>query len=194
VLAVVFQKCTFLTEKGAKRLATGAELIGKISGGFDRFITIMAWIAGALIVFCMVSIVVDVMMRYIFGKPMIWVYYIAEYILLYSTFLAAPYVLRQNRHVRVDIVVRMLSERHRIYISIFTGILGLFYCAVLGYYTWIDTYEAFLMKSTFSTSLEMYQYPIKIVMPFGCLLLSIEFIRKIILSVLTATGKNISSE
>ena len=175
-------------------MATGLELIGKISGGFDRFITIMAWIAGALIVFCMASIVVDVMMRYIFGKPMIWVYYVAEYILLYSTFLAAAYVLKQNRHVRVDIVVRMLSERQRIYLSIFTGILGLFYCAVLGYYTWIDTYEAFLMKSTFSTSLEMYQYPIKMVMPFGCLLLCIEFIRKIILSVLTAAGKNVSSE
>ena len=161
---------------------------------FDRFLLLLAWIAGALIVFCMAIIVVDVFMRYFIGKPMIWVYYVAEYILLYSTFLAAAYVLRQNRHVRVDIVVRMLSERQRIYLSIFTGILGLFYCAVLGYYTWIDTYEAFIMKSKFSTSLAMYQYPIKAIMPFGCLLLCIEFIRKIILGVLTAAGKNTGSD
>ena len=173
-------------------MTSNPDLVERIFKGFDQFYTVLAWIAGALIAFSMASIVVDVLMRYIVGKPIIWVYYIAEYILLYSTFLAAAFVLRKSKHVRVDIVIRLLSRNTRIYLSLFTSLLGLFYCAVLGWYTWIDAYEALVAKSKFSTSLEMYQFPIKVIMPFGCLLLCLEWIRKLIFTTLHLLGRDVS--
>jgi TRAP-type C4-dicarboxylate transport system permease small subunit len=170
------------------------ELIEKMSGGFDQFNKVLAWIAGTLIVFCMAIIVVDVVMRYCFGSPQIWVYYVAEYILLFSTFLATAYVLRNNRHVKVDIVIMLMRDRPRVYLSIFSSLLGLFYCIVLGWYTGVDTYEAFLTKSKFSTALEMYQFPIKIIMPFGCLLLCLEWVRKLVFTFLYLSGKEVSPD
>ena len=51
--------------------------------------------------------------------------------------LGAPYTLKMNEHVRVDLVYGMVSERTRIWIDIIGGFLFLLpICVILTYFTW----------------------------------------------------------
>ena len=147
--------------------------------------------AGFLIVFCMASIVVDVIGRYFFGKPLIWAYYYSEYVLVYSTFLAAAYVLKHNGHVRVDLITNLLSKRHRAFLSIFSNLIGLIACVIVGWYSLIEAYDVLQKKTMFTAPISMYQFPIKVIIPFGFLLLCIEWIRKLLFTFLCLSGKDV---
>jgi len=151
-------------------------------------------IAGFLIVFCMAAITIDVIGRYFFGKPVIWVYYYSEYALVYSTFLAAAYVLKHNGHVRVDLVINMLNKRHRAFLSVFTSLIGLLACAIVGWYSLMGACDALQTKTMFTAPISMYQFPIKIIIPFGFLLLCLEWIRKLLLTLLYLSGKDVRYE
>ena len=51
--------------------------------------------------------------------------------------LGAPYTLKMNEHVRVDLVYGLVSERTRIWIDIICGFLFLLpICVILIYFTW----------------------------------------------------------
>ena len=51
--------------------------------------------------------------------------------------LGAPYTLKMNEHVRVDLIYGMVSERTRIWIDIIGGLLFLLpICVILIYFTW----------------------------------------------------------
>ena len=51
--------------------------------------------------------------------------------------LGAPYTLKMNEHVRVDLIYGMVSERTRIWIDILGGFLFLLpICVILIYFTW----------------------------------------------------------
>jgi len=154
----------------------------------------LARIGGFLIVIAMIIIVADVIGRYFFGKPIIWVYYYSEYILVFSTFLAAAYVLKHNGHVKVDIVLNLFNERQKAYISIFTSLMGLFVSIVIGWYALAETYEAFLNKTMFTAPIAVYQFPVKIIIPIGFLLLSLEWIRKLIFSFAYLSGGGVDIE
>ena len=151
-------------------------------------------IAGLLIVFCMTTITIDVVGRYFFGKPVIWVYYYSEYALIYSTFLAAAYVLKHNGHVTVDLVVNMLSQRHQAFLSVFTNLIGLLACAIVGWYSLIEAYDVFQTKTMFTAPISMYQFPIKVVLPIGFLLLCVEWLRKLFVTFMYLAGEDVNNE
>jgi len=151
-------------------------------------------IAGFLIVFCMATITIDVIGRYFFGKPVIWVYYYSEYVLVYSTFLAAAYVLKHNGHVRVDLVVNLLNQRHRAFLSVFTSLIGLLACAVVGWYSLMEACDVLQAKTMFTAPISMYQFPIKVIIPFGCLMLCVEWLRKLFTTLLYLIDEDASYE
>lgn len=159
---------------------------------FDRALEavyfVLARIGGFLLVIAMAIIVADVIGRYFLGKPIIWVFYYSEYILVFSTFLAAAYVLKHNGHVKVDIILNFFSERQKAYISIFTSMMGLFVSIVIGWYALAETHEAFQNKTMFTAPIRMYQFPIKIIIPIGFFLLSLEWIRKLIFAAVYLSG------
>ena len=156
---------------------------------FEAANLLLSRIAGLLIVFCMISIVADVIGRYFLGKPIIWVFYYSEYILVYSTFLAASYVLQRDGHVKVDLVIALLNDRWRAYASVVSSLIGLFVSIVIGWYSLIEAFDTLRQKTMFTAPVAMYQFPIKIIVPFGFLLLCLEWIRKILTTVYLLSKK-----
>jgi len=52
----------------------------------DIILVGFAWFAGSLMIFSLVSVCIDVVMRYFFNSPSGWILQISEYILLYIPF------------------------------------------------------------------------------------------------------------
>jgi TRAP-type mannitol/chloroaromatic compound transport system permease small subunit len=154
-------------------------LMAKMGGLLDKINHWLSWVGGILIALAMVLIFGDVVSRYVFNKPAMSIYYYSEYILLYSTFLAAAYVLQIDRHIRVDIVYNFVSKRTQKIMLIVSDVFGLVYTLFLLWVSSEMVYTAFERGTKFSTPMEHYQYPVLMVIPFGCVLLSLQWIRRI---------------
>jgi TRAP-type C4-dicarboxylate transport system permease small subunit len=58
-----------------------------------------------------VSITVQVITRYLFGQPLVWVEELAGYCFLWGVFLGAAVGMKELRHIRIDTFVSRLSAR-----------------------------------------------------------------------------------
>ena len=104
----------------------------------DGIIDGMAAIAGLLLVFMMFSICYEVVLRYFLFSPLTWVTEISEYILLYATFLGAPWALKKEAHVKVDIVLARLGFKTQRIVNMATSLIGIGVCLVL---VWFGTHS-----------------------------------------------------
>jgi C4-dicarboxylate transporter, DctQ subunit len=80
---------------------------------YDAIVDTLAWVAGVGLVVMFASVIVDVSIRQLGGQPPEWAVPLSEYLLLYSTLLGAPWLLRERGHVFVDLFVRRGSDTTR---------------------------------------------------------------------------------
>ena len=150
----------------------------KAAGAFDRVLDIAAILAAALIVFQMLSVSIQVIVRYFVGLSPTWVIDVSAIMLLYMTFLAAAWVLRIDGHVRMDLVVSLLKPKHQSFLNAFTSIVGTLICATVFWYsskcTWLN-YQSGYLTATF---LETPKWIILGIIPVGSFLLIIQFLRR----------------
>ena len=154
------------------------ELSSKMGRLLDRVMEGFAWFAGFLMMFALITVCVDVVMRYFFNNPTGWVLQFSEYILLYIPFLAAAYVLKEESHIKIDIVLNQLSEKAQTLMNVVTSTLGFFVLVVLTYYGALITFDYYQRKVPTIEYLKIPEYLVIIVIPIGCFLFSIQFIRR----------------
>ena len=109
-------------------------LPAKLSKMYRRLIELGALIAGILLLFLMVSVTVEVAFRYFLGRPTSWVMEICGYILLFIPFLVAAWVLRRDGHVRMDLVLSIMSPKARSFVNAITSFISALICFVLTWY------------------------------------------------------------
>ncbi len=134
---------------------------------FDGLILAMAWLGAACIAFVLIVVSAGAISRFFFHQSLTWTTELTEYALLYTTFLLAPYVLKQDRHVRVDIilnVVKKRSPRAVAVMEILGNVLGFVIFGIIGYYGVLVTVDNFVRKVQNPTTLQF---------PKGVLLLGI---------------------
>ena len=144
---------------------------------YDRIVTNCGLLGGALIVLNGLFVTYEVAMRFLFKAPTTWVMEISIYVTLASTFLSLGYALREKAHVKVDFITNYLSGRTLIILEIFTTLLAIFYCLILG---WEGLKMAFLAFSNWEVSPSVLRIPVfipQICIPLGSILLTLEFIR-----------------
>lgn len=94
--------------------------------------------------FLALAITYDVVVRYLFNKTLLWVDDVTGYLLAALTFLGGAYVMAQNGHTRVDILVTHAGPRTRRTLILVDALLVLVVCVVLaaasGYAVW-DAYQ-----------------------------------------------------
>lgn len=77
---------------------------------YDWLVHGLAFLGGASLAFITVAIVVDVTLRNLGLFPFRWTSAVVEYVLLFSTVAAAPWLVRTGGHVAVDSFVKMLPS------------------------------------------------------------------------------------
>ena len=95
--------------------------------------------------------------------------------------LGAPYTLKMNEHVRVDLIYGMVSERTRIWIDILGGLLFLLpICILLIYFTWPWFVESWHIHEISSNAGGLIRWPVKLLLPVGFLLMALQGVSEII--------------
>ena len=149
-------------------------MIGKL---LDQAMTIMAVLAGVLIIGCTLLVSLQVCSRYFFGWPWGWVVEFTEYSLVYMTFLPAAWILKRDRHVRMDLVFSLLAPRSQSLLSAITFFIGSIISLMLTGFGIRVTWDLFTTKYFTVTILEIPKFIVVGVIFVGFLFLFFQCIR-----------------
>ena len=155
-----------------------SKLIKRAVGIFDAVVNYFALFAMLLILFLVASILYEVVMRYFVGRAELWTFEVTEYSLLFITFLATTWLLKEEAHVKMDFVLNRLKPRHQAMLNTVTSCIGvLMFLTVTGYsarVVWQVTVTGYYLP----TVLEILAAPILVIIPIGAFLLSMQFLRR----------------
>jgi TRAP-type mannitol/chloroaromatic compound transport system permease small subunit len=119
--------------------------------------------------------------RYLFSMSSNGWLEIQWYMFAGMVLLGAPYTLKMNEHVRVDLVYGMISNRTRIWIDIVGGLLFLLpICLILIYFTWPWFVESWQQQEGSSNAGGLLRWPVKLLLPVGFGLMAMQGVSEII--------------
>ncbi|HYK15395.1 MAG TPA: TRAP transporter small permease subunit [Burkholderiales bacterium] len=103
--------------------------------------------------------------------------------------LGASYTLKKNEHVRVDIVYGHLSTRTQIWIDILGGILFLLPATIIiAWLAWPMFHNSYVQHEMSGNAGGLLRWPVKIMIPIGFWLLSLQGVSEIIKRIAMLTG------
>jgi TRAP-type transport system small permease protein len=145
---------------------------------FDRLLLLLAVAAAVVLGFIMFSIDLEVLLRYSLGSPTSWVVDMSEYGLLCLLFLAAPWVLLHDSHVKIDILLHFCSPHVRRRLNLLASLIGAAACAIFCYFAIIVVWDTFQASEMLWRSIIVPKWMVWVVMPIGSLLLTLQFLRR----------------
>jgi len=143
-------------------------------------VNILIVLSGVLMVFTMFAITCSVFARWLFSNTMAWTVDLGAYMLVYITFLAAPWLLQKNGHVSIVILRDALSLQLKRKVKIISSALMLIVLGVLIYFGTLVTIEFYIKGVVLKNILEVPKYLIFIVIPLSALLMFIESLKELI--------------
>jgi len=143
----------------------------------DQFGVVANW----LVLFACLISAGNAASRYLFSASSNAWLEVQWYMFAAMVFFGAPYVLKVNEHVRVDVIYSALPKRGRIWIDIIGSILFLLpFCAVLLYFTWPWFVDSWSIGEGSSSAGGLVRWPVKLMLPLGFALLALQGLSELI--------------
>lgn len=144
---------------------------------FNRYISVVedvcAGLGAASLVIMVLVVSYGVIGRKVLGRPTAWTLEISEYSLLYLTFLTVPWVLRENGHVRLEILVAAVNARWRTGFLMVGYVLSFVVVSVLFYFSLDTTLSYYDRGVVLRKVFDIPQWMIVWVIPVGSFLLTL---------------------
>ena len=150
--------------------------ISRASHIFNRILDIAVVIAGIILIYMMLSVCVDVVMRYFFNMPTIWVVEVAAYCLLFITFLVAAWVLKREGHVKIELLLDRMRPGGQNLLNGITSIIAAIVFLVITWYGIKITWNLYQTNFIVNTVLMPPKFIIMFIIPLGTLLFSIQLV------------------
>jgi len=145
---------------------------------FDKILLFLFWLAGGLLMFATVGTCIDVILRYSLNRPIHWMLEITEYIMLYIPFLCAAVVLKEEGHIRVDLLINRFSRKNRTRVNMITSLVGGFIMLIYAGFGAQTTLDAYRRGVPSLESLRTPVFLILMIIPIGSFLFTIQFLRQ----------------
>lgn len=145
-----------------------------------RVINLLAVVACLLLLAVMLATIFKVGLRSVAGIGIIGVDQLSGTALVYLTFLGAAWVLRRNGHVTMDVVLASAGPGLRRRLTILNSLIGAFVCFCVAYYGYRAVEVSILREVVVMTELEIPRAIGLAPIPFGAVLLGLEFVRRAI--------------
>jgi TRAP-type C4-dicarboxylate transport system permease small subunit len=143
---------------------------------FDLVVDAAAFVSGIVLFFVTVLVCADIVMRYYFNRPIQGALESSEYGLLFLTLLAAAWLARENKHVRMELLIHKLKPATQATVNGITSLVCVLICAVVTYYGVVVVLDRYRTQHRLTTTLEPLSYPLMSVIPVCFFLLVVQFI------------------
>lgn len=98
--------------------------IDKINEGIGKIVCFMIPIVIGITVY-------EVVMRYVFNSPTMWVHETSDHLFAFSFLLGGAYTFSQGGHVKVDVLYNHFSERNKVILDICTSFFFFLFIGLL---------------------------------------------------------------
>ncbi|MDO6443171.1 MULTISPECIES: TRAP transporter small permease subunit [unclassified Marinobacter] len=151
---------------------------------FTRSIDWISDKSGEFVSFWTINAVVfyffEVVMRYLFNQPTVWVHEASFLLLGMQYLLAGSFAMLHGAHVRVDVVYNFLPVRGRVGMDIFTSMFFFLFAMVLMITSWTFFENSYAMNETTVETWGIQYWPVKGMMLLGSTLLLLAGVSKLI--------------
>lgn len=146
----------------------------------SRINLILAILGAAVLSAVALIIFFEVFSRTFLGASRLWVIEVAEYSLVYLTFLGAPNLLEKNQHVAIDLIYDSVRSGPRRVLTLFNSAVGALICAALavaGLQVVLDQVATGVRKASVMAPQKFW---ISLIFPPVLLLLALQFTDKLL--------------
>jgi TRAP-type mannitol/chloroaromatic compound transport system permease small subunit len=161
---------------------------------FSRFVDLLNEKIGLLanwlvLISCVIS-AGNAMIRYTFSNSSNAWLEIQWYLFGGMVMLGAAYTLRMNEHVRVDVLYSRYGSRTRLWVDLLGGIFFLLpMTAIIGWLAWPMFANSLALNETSNNFGGLLRWPVKLMVPLGFFLLSLQGVSEIIKRAAALTGR-----
>ena len=151
----------------------------RLGAAWDRFLDVSMVVSAAAVVLASLFTLSDIASRQFFASAQGWAIEIAEYCLLYLAFFGAAWLLREDGHVKVEVVVEVLGARSQALLGVMTSAVGVLVTGILAYFATTTTVMEYMAGTRmYESPLKPPLYPLLIPIPVGAASLCVQFLRR----------------
>ena len=147
---------------------------------YDRIITGLAVTGGVSLVVITVAIIIDVVLRNTGFRPSQSTSALVEYVMLYSTMAAAPWLVRKNAHVAITSFVLSLPRTIRVTVGRVVLMLCVFVLALLSWRSAAVGLEMLAAGSVDMRSINIPSWVLYAMLSGGFGMMTLEFLRMLL--------------
>ncbi len=117
-----------------------------------------------------------VFFRYVLNAPLHWTEEADRYVFIWLTFIGASITMRYKAHIAVDVLVRYLPTRVRVWTTLAAQVAALVFLAIVGWAS-LPVIEVTMESRATATDIPMGLVYLSV--PVGCTLIAVETLRLI---------------
>jgi TRAP-type C4-dicarboxylate transport system permease small subunit len=131
---------------------------------FDRFLRLLALAAGFVLLLLTLVTVLDVVMRYVFNRPLASAWEFTEFSMALIVFLSIAYCGWTGGHIAVDVLQKWLDRPSLRFLPALIAFIGAALFALIAYRALLETLATF---NQISNTLRWPHYPFRLTAAFG---------------------------
>ncbi|PIC70203.1 hypothetical protein CSV77_08970 [Sporosarcina sp. P16b] len=152
----------------------------RINKLFDSIINCMAILGRVVIIIISLLIIVDIVSLKFFSNQFSWILEVSEYLLVFLTFLGVAWLLREDGHIKLDLLLNRLSEKNRTRMEIVNSCIGAIISLIITVYGFLATWNLYMRDIKTETILEIPRSMLIVIIPVSFLFVFVQFIRNIL--------------
>jgi TRAP-type mannitol/chloroaromatic compound transport system permease small subunit len=160
------------------------DIIDKVNGYTAEFVCFWSIIAVFVYYF-------EVLSRYVFNSPTNWAHEGMFLMFGMQYMLAAGFTLREDGHVRVDVIYLLLSDRAKAFLDMITSIFFFIFAIALLWTGWLFLADSINVWEVSFTEWAIQYWPVKATLVIGPLLLTLQGVSRFVKDVIILTGKKV---
>ena len=121
----------------------------------DKLIKYSGYLSSLLFISIGFIISFEVIARYVFNAPTIWVNEISRFLQIWATYLALMYSFHKKDFIRITFVYDRLGEAGKKLLDFISFIVMIIFGSVVVYYSWVIAYDSLERGRTSSTILDI---------------------------------------
>jgi len=106
-------------------------MLSRVRAGVERCNLALGMVSGIGVLVMGVILTYEVVTRYLFNAPTIWVQETATYLYMWTMLAAASYTLQTRKHVHVDLLIDRLPARPKAVLEVATSAVGMVFCGII---------------------------------------------------------------
>ena len=142
---------------------------------YDKIVKYSGYLASALFIAIGFIVSYEVIMRYLFNSPTIWVNEVSRFLQIWATYLALTYSFHKQDFIRITVIYDRLNETGKKILDFISFIFIIIFSCFVVYYGWLIAYDSLKVGRTSSTILDVPSFLTELAIPlcFGFLVIRV---------------------